>query len=198
MADMVAGVVTPKFRASFVWVFKAKQDRDPTKKPKYSVLMLFPKGTDLTELKTAARAAATQKWGAGAEAKMKNPKFKSPFKSQDTLVDSEGKPYAGVTEGGFAIEAWSYSAPGVVGPRKDPATGKAELLTAEDDFYSGVWARAKVRPYAWENPQGGFGISFDLQNIQKLADDTRLGGGRSKPEDDFEPIEDAPVDADFM
>lgn len=196
MADStLQTVVTPKARASFVWVFKPKADKNnPEKKPKYSVLLLFPKGTDLSELRKAAAAAAEAKWGGTAAAKTKHPKYKSPFKDQSTLVDGDGKPYAGVMEGGVAIEAWSYTAPGVVGPKMDPSTGKVEVITAEQDFYSGVWARAKVRAYAWENPQGGFGISFDLQNIQKLADDEKLGGGRNKPEDDFQPV-DAPADA---
>ncbi|SFJ68956.1 ssDNA-binding protein [Methylobacterium brachiatum] len=190
MAETVDAIITPKFRASFVWVFKPKADkRDPLKKPKYSVLMLFPKGTDLSALKAAAKAAAIQKWGSDADAKLKHPKFKSPFKDQATLVDGEGKPYAGVMEGGVAVEAWSYTAPGLAGPKLDPSTGKVEILTAETDFYSGAWARAKIRPYAWTNDLGGIGLSFDLVNLQKLADDDRLGGGRTRAEDDFQPVE---------
>lgn len=187
---LVTPVMTPKFRASFVWVVRPKPNpNDPTKPPRYSVLMLFPKGTDLSALKTAAIEAATNKWGSDAAVKMKHPKFKSPFKDQSTLVDDKGNPYNGVMDGGVMVEAWSQYVPGIAGPRLDPATNKVEVLTSEDEFYSGVWARAKVRPYAWENAQGGFGVSFELINLQKLADDEKLGGGRPKAEDDFEPIE---------
>lgn len=190
MAEAVPYTQTPKFRAAFAWIFRPKVNRkSPDKKPRYTLLMMFPKGTDLSALKAAAQAAADKEWGANAATKVKHPKFKSPFKDQAQLVDSDGNPYAGVMDGGVAIEAWSYSAPGVAGPKIDPATGKVEVLTTDADFYSGAWARAKVRPYAWTNPEGGFGISFELGNVQKLADDDRLGGGRAAVEDDFEAVD---------
>lgn len=192
MAEAVKKLMTPKFRALFVFVLRAKAQKqaegEPEKKPKYSVLKMFPAGTDLKLLKEAAYQAAVAKWGADAENKLKHPKFKSPFKDGASMVDDQGKPYEGVSPGCVCIEAWSYTAPGIVGPNIDPATGKVEVLTAEQDIYSGMWARATVRPYGWTNPKGGFGITFDLQNLQKLGDDKRLSGGRAPAEDDFEAI----------
>lgn len=199
MADMVDPLITPEFRACYAWLMKPKPDkRNPDKAPKYTVLMLFPPQTDLGPLRAAFVEAAKAKWAEKAQATVKLPNFKSPFKSADSIVDDEGNMRLEWAAGWTAIEAWTYGkqgAPGIAGPRRDPVTGKAEILTDERDVYSGMWARAKVRPYAYDMRKDGasFGVSFDLINLQKLRDDERLGrGDRTKPEDDFEPI--APPD----
>jgi hypothetical protein len=201
MADAVEAFLTPKFRAAFVWAFKPKPNKsDPDKKPRYTILMLFPKGTDLAPLKKGFQEAAKLTFGEKAAATTKLPNFKSPFKDALAVVNNEGEPYFPWAEGYTAIEAWSYTAPGIAGPNIDPSTGRVEILTVEEDFYAGAWARAKVRPYAYDGrkKQQGFGINFDLVNIQKMADGEKLstGGARSKPEDDFQPI--AGSDADFQ
>lgn len=196
--------VTPKFRAAFVWVFRAKAPKqrpgEAEKKPRYTVLMLYPKGTDLSVLKKGFQDAAKAQWDSKAETITKMDKFNSPFKEATKVVNAEGEPYFPWAEGWTAIETWSYTKPGIAGPKIDPSTGKVEILTAEEDFYSGAWARAKVRPYAYDGrkDQKGFGVNFDFVNIQKLADDEKLGGGgRTKAEDDFEPVADAPSDDDW-
>jgi hypothetical protein len=204
MADNVEPFLTPKFRAAFVWAFKAKPDKprpgETPKKPRYTVLMLFPKGTDLSVLKKGFQDACKLKWDSKAEATAKLPQFKTPFKDALAVCNTEGEPYFPWAEGWTAIEAWSYTQPGIAGPKLDPTTGKVEILTVEEDFYSGCWSRAKVRPYAYDGrkDQKGFGANFDLINLQKMADDEKFGGGgRTKAEDDFEAIEAAPADDDW-
>ena len=59
-------LITPTFRVSFPAVFTPRKanEGDPNAVAKYSVQMIFPKTTDLTELKNAVRAAVVEKWGA--------------------------------------------------------------------------------------------------------------------------------------
>jgi hypothetical protein len=172
-------ILTPEFRAAFVSVFKPKGIKgDPNAKEKYSVVMLFPKDADLKDLKAAAEAAAKAKWGGKVP-----PKLKTPFKDQKEAVNGDGDQYAGFGEGIY-IQASSDTQPGIV-------DAKVKDIIDDKDFYSGCYARATVNAYAWEHPTGGKGISFGLLNIQKLRDGDRLGGGRAKPTDDFQPVEGA-------
>ena len=78
MADSKS-VKTPRFRVSFPHVFEpqdVKKDDGSTKK-EFSIVALFPKGTDLSALKAEANRAAKEKWGD------KIPKnLASPFRDQ--------------------------------------------------------------------------------------------------------------------
>ena len=59
-------------------------------------------------------------------------------------------------------------------------------------LYSGVWARVSINAFAF-NTQGNKGVSFGLNHVQKVRDGDYLGG-RSKAEDDFEPLDDEDLD----
>jgi len=74
------------------------------------------------------------------------------------------------------INASSITKPGVVDADRNPILDTNEL-------YSGIIGRASVTFYAY-NSSGNRGIACGLNNIQKLADGTPLGG-HSRPEDDF-------------
>ena len=74
-------VLTKVFRASFVSVFK-KRAFDDGDTPKYELTMLFPKSTDLSELKRVAKLAEREKFG------KKRPKnFRSPFQGELSRSD---------------------------------------------------------------------------------------------------------------
>lgn len=167
-------VLTPEFRVSFAYVFRPSQPMagSTNKDPKYTVTMLFPKGADLSKLQAAAKQAAVDKWGEG-----KIPKgLRSPFRDQGE------KEYAGYEAGAVFITATSKQKPGLVDARMQD-------IIEEKDFYSGCHARATVRAFAYDNA-GNKGVSFGLQNIQKLRDGEPLGG-RTRPSDDFEAVPDA-------
>jgi hypothetical protein len=61
--------------------------------------------------------------------------------------------------------------------------------------YSGCYIRASINFYAF-NTNGNRGIACGLNNIQKLADGTPLGG-HSRAEDDFADLDDDD-DEDFL
>lgn len=175
-------VLTPEFRASYPAVFKPRKN-DLNGKDEFDIVMLFPKDADLSGLKAAAKAAIKKKWGDKPPAGLR-----SPFRDQGEKQAKSGDGLAaGHVEGAIFIRAKSTMAPGVVGPRKDPATGKLEELD-ERSFYAGCYARAKVNAYAYDN-KGNKGVAFGLRNVQKLRDGESLGGGFSRPEDDFDAVE---------
>lgn len=176
-------IVTSEVRLSFVNAFKPQKQENGDEK--YSVVLLFPDPKTLTgqaktdydttinKLKMAATAAAKEKWGDKIPANLR-----SPFRNQGE------KEYEGYVDGALFISATSKQKPGVVDASVQPIIDSAQL-------YSGCYARVSVRAFAYEK-QGNRGVAFGLQNIQKTRDGDPLSG-RSKPEDDFSPVEDAAV-----
>lgn len=168
---------TPEFRAGFISVFRATKPRDAKseQKSKYSVRACFPPTADLSKLKAAAAAAAKEEWGD------KIPKaLRSPFRRNDELET----PVVGIGDD-WIIMTFSANEdrrPGIV-------DRKLNDIINEEDVYSGAWYRAQVRPFAYDQ-QGNKGVSFGLQNVQKLRDDEPIGGGRMPANKAFEPIED--------
>lgn len=167
-------VMTPKFRASFANVFRPGKAMEEGQEPKYGVMMLFDKGADLSALKAAAQQAVVDKWGADKAKWPKN--LRTPFRDQ---ADKEGDAYVA---GAIFVTATSKQKPGLVDQRNQP-------IIDESEFYSGCYARATVRAFAYDKA-GNRGVAFGLQNVQKLADGEPLGGARVPAEKEFEPVGD--------
>ena len=156
-------IITPKFRAGFISVFKATSAKNAdgtTNKPKFSVRACFPPDADLSALKRDAKAVAIEKWGD------KIPKvIRSPFRLNEELEN----PVPGIGDD-WTIMTFSANEdrrPGVV-------DAKLQDIIDDVEVYSGAWYRAQVRAFAYENA-GNKGVSFGLQNVQKLADDDPIG-----------------------
>lgn len=180
-------MVTPLFRAAFVALLKPKgMSNNPEGEKKYSVTMIFPKGTDHKPLKDYIMRIAKEKWGEkGADIiKRQEASDKRIFKDGSLMAEK----YAGFEEGVPYLSASNKEKPNLVGTQAGPS-GTLVELTEESDFVSGYYAIASVRPYCWDN-KFGKGVSLSLQNVQKIKEGERLGGGRSKANEDFEPIED--------
>ena len=170
---MSNNVMTPEFRVSFPSVFKPSKPKGAPaeQEPKYSITMLFKPNEDLGKLKAAVMEAAKEKWGDDI------PKgLRSPFRDQGE------KEFDGYTDGAIFITATAEQRPGVVDASVQP-------ILDESEFYAGCYARATVRAFAYGGKGTSFkpGVSFGLQNIQKLREGDPLGG-RTKPEQDFEPV----------
>lgn len=181
----------PEFRASYVYLQTPKpvNKKDGAKK-KYSVMALFAPGQDISALKTAARKAVEEKFGADkALGIIKHPKFKSPFKDQAELVDDDGEQRPGTVAGAIFVNLSHEIQPVVLGLDARPMKDMRE-------FYSGCYAVAQLEAYAWEHDEGGKGVSFGLVAIQKRRDGDRLGGGGLRADPDaFEPIKGSATDA---
>lgn len=177
---MSDNVLTPEFRLSFPSLFVPTKPASakPEQKEKYGCAMIFGEGADLKALTKARDAAAKEKWGDNIPKGLRN-----PIKDQGESVDKNGEIRDGYTDGLFYINASSLQRPGVV-------NAQVESIIDESEIYAGCYARATVRAFAYGGPGTGFkaGVSFGLQNVQKLRDGDPLGG-RTKAEDDFAPID---------
>lgn len=178
---------TPKFRVSYPSVFKAKLNK-LSGKEEFSVVALFAKDADLTELKKAAEAAVVAEWG--ADPKKWPAKLKTPFRDQAEKM-KDGVMPAGHEAGAIFLTLRSKNRPGVVVSGKNKVTGAPELVPIEEekDFYAGCYAIASVSVYAYDQA-GNRGVSFGLVNLMKVADGDTLSASAAKPSEEFTPIPD--------
>ena len=176
---MADNQVTVPFRATFISILRPKAQKLPDGTmgaSKYSVRAAFPPTADLSGLKEAAKVAAFDKWGD------KIPKtLRSPFRTNDELEN----PIPGIGDDWTIItfSATEDRKPGLV-------DANLQDILDESEVYSGAWFRAEVRPFAYDNA-GNRGVSFGLQNVQKVRDDEPLGGGRTPANKAFSAVGDS-------
>ena len=154
--------------------------------PKYSVSLIIPKSDKVTIAKIRAAIQAAFEEGAS---KLKGSSKSVPQLStlKTPLRDGDiERPDDPVYKNCFFINANSVTKPGVVDANLNPIIDPSEL-------YSGIIGRASINFYAF-NSNGNKGIACGLNNLQKLADGTPLGG-HSRAEDDFAGLDD---DEDFL
>lgn len=157
-------IITPEFRVSFPAVFQPRGMEG--QQAKYQITMLFPSDYDLSALKKCAVNALSIKWPDAT----KRPKgLRSPFQKGDE------KEYDGY-KGMIVVKATAIMRPKLVDADLQP-------IMDEEQFYAGCYARAAIRFYAYEK-SGNRGVSCSFDNVQKLRDGEKFGGGRT-PEEDF-------------
>jgi len=168
-------------RLTMPYVFTPAKPMQEGQDAKYTVRLLFPKGADLSVLINAAKEVAV----ANHTGSMSG--LHMPIRDQ-----GEKEEYEGFEEGAFFFNCSSKKRPAVVDRKMQPITDPAEI-------YSGCWALVTVRPFWFKAPVKK-GVSFGLQNVQKIADDERLGGVGTSAADDFAPveIEEAPAAIDAL
>jgi hypothetical protein len=154
---------------------RAVKEGDPKR---YTVSLLFPVGADLSILYGMANKAAVDKFGDPSKHKLK-----SPFLKQDDVPDP------GYMDGGVYLRC---GAPEENQPQVIDLQGRR--LLSETDCYSGAWAIATIRAFAYDAKLNK-GVSFGVQNILKIADDDRFSG-RSSADEDFADVLDAAPAAD--
>jgi hypothetical protein len=190
-------IVTPEFRASFPALFQAKKvnANDPNEKAKFSVQMLFQvaespaskalgiKVVDITPLRNAVAAILLEKLGVDWQKKITerkgdgSPVYRMPFRDGNAV---EKRDVDGYGQGVIYVTASSLYKPGVID------ANKVEILNPQD-VYGGCIMRASVHPY-WYEVKGNKGVTFGLDNAQKVRD-CQPFSGRTKAEDDFDAIE---------
>ena len=161
-------VVTGKVRFSYVHVFEAQAAQEGGT-PKYSVSIIISKSDKETidKINKAFEAAKEEYkalWG-GAIPKG----LKGGLRDGDTEKDDPA--YAN----SYFINANSQQKPGVVDADLNPILDKSE-------FYSGCYGRASLSFYGY-NSQGSKGVGCGLNNVQKMEEGEKLGGGSSAAED---------------
>lgn len=166
-------VVTGQVRFSYAHVFTPTSMDDSDDKKKYSVSIIVPKKdkTTLAKLEAAIEAAVAD--GLSSKFGGKRPKnLKLPLRDGDEEREDQEE-----YQNAFFLNASSTRKPGCVDIDLNP-------ILDDDEFYSGCYGRASLKFYAYDS-NGSKGIAVGLNNVQKLKDGERLGGGMSSPEDDF-------------
>lgn len=151
---------------------------------KYSVSVIIPKSDTVTLAK--AEAAIKAAYELGIDRFKKNGRTKAlkdihnPLRDGDIDKDGEG-PY----KDSIFFNCSSKQKPNIVDINCDPIMDASEI-------YSGIKARVSVNFYAYA-VNGSYGIAAGLNNVQKLADGTPLGG-RSSAAEDFGDADDSFLD----
>jgi hypothetical protein len=161
-------VVTGKVRFSYAHVF-TPQATEEGKQPKYSVSLIIPK-SDKETIEKINKAVEQAKQDNAAVWGGTVPKgLKGGLRDGDEEKDDPA--YAN----SYFINANSAQKPGVVDADMNPIIDPTE-------FYSGCLGRASISFFAY-NSNGSKGIGCGLNNLQKLEDGERLGGGSSAADD---------------
>lgn len=188
--QLTGDILTGPVRLAFPFIFELPKRREGEGDPKYGTTMLFTPYHDFTILyeeyyAVCAReftdyydAASGQYYG-----------LHSPFRQQAEKVKM-----GGYTPGLVFINAGSKFQPQVVDVRGNPVIDPKKV-------YPGVWAICSINAYAFKDPRKK-GVSFGLQSIMLIGDDTKLGGGAPDPNKTFSGVRGAiappPVSAGAM
>lgn len=177
-------VITPEAIASYPTL--AEPQAGPQGgEAKYSLTLIFPKGTDLTALKTAVKAAIAKKYGNG-----KVPKLRLPFRSDPEDIEAKGYP-----EGSAFMSVRTNQKPTVVSTVPDPNNGGKPTVIDPSWVYAGSIVRASLTAFCYDQ-SGNKGVTFGLNNVQFVRDcapEERLDGRRAAT-DEFAADENAVAD----
>lgn len=191
----MARIITPEAILSYPSLFQPRAAEEGGT-PKFSATLIFPAGTDVSDLKKQALAVAQERWGD----KLKGAKIRTletqhgpanflvagglrvrlPWR--DAPEDVAGKGYP---EGSTFVNARSQSKPGVVDGQLNPVTDESRV-------YPGVIVRASLDFYAYSS-SGNNGVAAGLGNIQILRDGDRLDS-RVNAADEFDAVAETVAD----
>ncbi|WP_242003495.1 DUF2815 family protein [Culicoidibacter larvae] len=178
----MSSIILQNVRLSYANIWKPKGIDGG--EPRYSASLLMDKDVnakDIAKLNKAIKecydAAVPTIWGGKAPAASK---FNSPLYDGDDEADDKGEAYVNT----MFINPKSKNQPGIVDKKVQPILDQTEV-------YSGCYANVSVSIYAYNHPQGGKGIAFGLNNIQKVKDGEPLGGVAPKAEDEFSAVDDS-------
>ncbi len=151
--DNPARLITPPFRVAFPHVFVPNPRN--TDKEQFDVAMLFPKDTNMDHVQAAIDHIVKEDW------KGKTRGLKMPIRDgdKDPAFDEYQDSHADM----LVMSARTTFKPGVVDKN-------LEDIIDPGDFYSGCWARASITCFAYDTA-GNKGVSFSLNNVQKVKDD---------------------------
>lgn len=153
-------ITTPEAILSFPHLFEPQAAPGSTRET-YNAMLIFPKGTDLTTLKEAAKAAYAQAFPNGAKG------ARSPLRDGNEKVEEWGEVFRDATY----IRVSSQFKPAVVDRRK-------AFITDPERVFGGQFVRAVVHAYGYD-VSGNKGVAFGFDAIQIIRDGEPLGTGGS-------------------
>lgn len=147
---------------------------------RYGCALIFNVATDrptLEKIRNAAFYVGRERWR-DFDQMMEQRRVRLPWRR------GEERDQKGYGPGKIFLNCNSESPPGVVDRQVQP------ILNASD-IYAGCQVIASINAFAYDR-NGNKGVSFGLNNIQKVGEGERLDN-RSTPSQDFQPLGDDPA-----
>jgi hypothetical protein len=150
------------------------------KEPEYSIALLWPKSTDLSDIRNAIDEAAVSKWGPAAP-RLLGTKLKTPLKDGNLKVNDDGE-MDPIYKDKWYVNARSKQRVPIVGVDLQPVD--------PSEVYSGCFFHAQLRfyPFDWNKGQSR-GVGCGLQNIMLVGKGKRIDGRETAEQafKDFQP-----------
>lgn len=168
--DPARNVILKNVIISYPNLVTAVEDDKGVKK--FGAMFITTPQTNIADLQAAETAAAKDFFGAETAAEMQDDgSLKSTWRRSKADQKKVGSPT------GY-INARSTKRPGVVDRAAKP------ILDVEEEVYPGCLVNVSLFAFGYEN-SGNTGITFGLNNVQKVKDGTRLDG-RKAAEEEFD------------
>lgn len=165
--------VSDPVRVAYPSLFEPRAFKGGSGRATYQMVALIPPDASLRPWAEAMRAAMAKKFG---------PEFKLPA-AKNPIRLCEEKPVYSAFAGWRYVNLSNGFQPGVVDERMTP-------ISDPDRVYAGCWARVHANAWAWAHPQGGKGVSFNVNAVQFVRHDERLvGQGAVDPSRVFTPLD---------
>ena len=162
-------ILTGPVRLTFPNIFEPQKTKPGENPGKFGAGLLFTPWADFTILREEVF-----KLYAAVFADKYNPATQQYYGLHDPFHDQAEKSaqYAGFTPGLQYISVSTKFKPQVVDARGNPIVDPAKV-------YPGVWAICSINAYTFKDKKSG--VSFGLQSVMLIGDDTKLGGGAPDP-----------------
>lgn len=167
-------VTTNPVRIGYPYLLKPRMNDDGTA-GKYGAMLIIPK-TDTATVNALNAAIDSARKMAVAEGNKAAANYRSPLKDGDG-VKQNGEEYGPECKGCWVLNVSSKNKPGLCDRNLQAILDPAEI-------YPGMWANVDILFKAFK-VQSNAGITCYLNNLQKVRDDTPLGGAPERPENVF-------------
>jgi Protein of unknown function (DUF2815) len=169
MADATVklrNVKTPRALGCYVTLAKPRA-MEAGKDPEYSIALLWPKTTDLSDIRKAIEEAAISKFGPAAP-KLLGTKLKTPLKDGNLKVNDDG-----VIDPIYK-DKWFVNARS---KQRIPIVDHTLATVDPNEVYSGCFFHAQLRfyPFDWNKGQSR-GVGCGLQNLMLVGRGKRIDG----------------------
>ena len=172
-------VITGKVRLSYCRLLEPSRVK-PEDPEKYSVCIMVPK--DDTETLKVLKQAIDNAVAVGSKTKFGEKfaqgRLKKPLRDGDDPEENKSEEFH--NHYFFNANSSVKSKPTVVDQNMNP-------ITDPNVIYSGCYARVSVNFFPFDGQQKG--VAAALNNVQKVADGERLGGGKTDAFEEFEALE---------
>ncbi len=177
-------------RARFPHYFVPQKPSTGTGGPKYNGNFLLGKDDpQIATIQAAMLTVAEARWPGNGRAMLQALEAsKRCLRDGDTNLSAQGSPHAGFP-GHVYLVASSSTQPGLFDCVRDPATGKARVITNDNGtFYDGCYVNVHVDVYAYQKEQVR-GVFAELRGVQFAAAGERFSGSPSTA-DEFDAADD--------